>query len=50
MPDAGQLKPIVYERVFKGLKSLPEGLKILQERGTWGKAVLQVDEGPQTKL
>jgi NADPH2:quinone reductase len=39
----GKLKPIVYERVFKGLEALPEGLKALSERATWGKAVLQVD-------
>lgn len=37
-----RIKPTVFEKVYQGLESLPEGLKDLSERKTWGKAVVRV--------
>lgn len=40
-----KIKGIVYDdKVFRGLETVPEGLKALGERGTWGKAVVRVRE------
>lgn len=36
------IKPTVFTRVYDGLEALPEGLKDLQERKTWGKAVVRI--------
>lgn len=40
----GQLRPVIFEKIYKGLESLPEGLKALGSRGTWGKAVLRIKD------
>ncbi|CAO1636344.1 unnamed protein product [Parajaminaea phylloscopi] len=37
-----KIKPTVFEKIYQGLESLPEGLKDLAERKTWGKAVVRV--------
>lgn len=36
------IKPTVFKKVYQGLESLPEGLKDLTERKTWGKAVVRI--------
>lgn len=50
----GKLRPAVYEKVYEGLQSLPEGLADLRDRKTWGKAIVRVmkddEQGPKPKL
>jgi len=49
----GRLKPAVFEKIYEGLESVPQGLKDLAERKTWGKAVVRVrpnDKKSQAKL
>lgn len=42
MLKKGSLKPTVFENVFHGLEQVPDALKALGDRGTWGKVVVQV--------
>ncbi|GAA5853673.1 hypothetical protein JCM8547_007408 [Rhodosporidiobolus lusitaniae] len=37
-----KVRGIVYDKVFGGLEAVPEGLKALGARETWGKAVVKV--------
>ncbi|KAG8932890.1 hypothetical protein FRC02_000400 [Tulasnella sp. 418] len=41
--ESGKLKPIIYSEVFS-FESLPQGLKAIADRQTWGKAVLRIKE------
>ncbi|GAA5860782.1 hypothetical protein JCM1840_001963 [Sporobolomyces johnsonii] len=46
-----RVKGIVFDKVFKGLESVPEGLRALGARETWGKAVVRVKmEEAKSKL
>lgn len=36
------IKPTVFTKVYDGLEALPEGLRDLQDRKTWGKAVCRI--------
>jgi NADPH2:quinone reductase len=38
----GRLRPVIYDKLYDGLEALPEGLRALSARETWGKAVLRV--------
>ncbi|PWN54307.1 NAD(P)-binding protein [Violaceomyces palustris] len=41
-----RIKPTVFERIYEGLESVPEGLNDLASRKTWGKAVVRVRADP----
>ncbi|GAA5952297.1 hypothetical protein JCM21900_000478 [Sporobolomyces salmonicolor] len=46
-----RVKGIVFDKVFEGLESVPEGLRALGARETWGKAVVRVKmEKAKSKL
>lgn len=47
---AGRVRPVVYDQVYT-LDTLIEGLKDLEERKTWGKAIVRVrnENGEQAK-
>lgn len=49
--EEGKLKGTVFtDKEFVGLESIPEALKALGSRGTWGKVVVKVPQGDQAKL
>lgn len=45
----GKLRPAVFEPIYEGLESLPQGLEALTTRKTYGKAVVRIP-GKQSKL
>jgi len=51
MLEAGQLRPTVFEREYKGLESIVTAMKDLQARKVWGKAVVLLDSNhPSSRL
>jgi len=48
--DQGKVKGAVFDKVFDGLESVPEGLRALGARETWGKAVVKIKGGREGKL
>ena len=46
--SSGRVKPVLYTEVFP-LNKIPEGLGKLEQRKTWGKAVVRVREEDSTK-
>ena len=40
---SGRVKPVTYSTIYT-LENLAEGLKAIEERKTWGKAIVQVRE------
>ncbi|KAF3764368.1 NAD(P)-binding protein [Cryphonectria parasitica EP155] len=49
--EAGKFKPTVFtEKDFVGLESIPDALKALGSRETWGKVVVKVPQDDQAKL
>ncbi|KDN53340.1 NAD(P)-binding protein [Tilletiaria anomala UBC 951] len=44
---SGKATPVVMDPVYEGLESLPRGLTDLQNRKTWGKAILRVKPDPK---
>lgn len=44
MFEQKRIKPTVFEKIYKGLEALPEGLEDLSQRRTWGKAVVRIRE------
>lgn len=44
--ESKKCKPTVYEHVFDGLETLPQALKDLQERKTWGKVAIRIRADP----
>jgi len=49
--DEGKLRGSVFtDREFVGLESVPEALKSLGNRGTWGKVVVKVLQEGQSKM
>ena len=51
--ESGRVKPINYSETYK-LENLADGLKAIEQRKTWGKAIVQVREEheaqPRSKL
>jgi NADPH2:quinone reductase len=43
---SGRLKPVVYSGRYYTLETLTQALQDLEERKTWGKAVVRVRESP----
>lgn len=41
--ESGKVKPVIYDRIWK-LEEMPEGLRALEDRSTWGKAIVRVRE------
>jgi NADPH:quinone reductase len=49
--DAGKFKGTEFtDKNFIGLESVPDALAALGSRGTWGKVVVEVSQGDQSKL
>ncbi|KAG0654266.1 hypothetical protein C6P46_001824 [Rhodotorula mucilaginosa] len=48
--ESGKVRGTVFDKVFDGLESVPEGLRALGARETWGKAVVKVKGGREGKL
>ncbi|POY76432.1 hypothetical protein BMF94_0631 [Rhodotorula taiwanensis] len=48
--ESGKVRGPVFEKVFDGLEAVPEGLRALGARETWGKAVVKVKGGREGKL
>jgi NADPH:quinone reductase len=47
----GKFRGTVFtDKEFVGLESVPEALKSLGSRGTWGKVVVKVPQGSESKL
>lgn len=47
----GKFRPTVFtDKEFIGLESLPEALKALGSRGTWGKVIVKVPQDGQSKI
>ncbi|SNX81346.1 related to quinone reductase [Melanopsichium pennsylvanicum] len=42
-----QVIPTVFDHIYEGLESVPEGLKDLADRKTWGKAVVRIRADPE---
>ena len=51
--ESGRVKPVTYSETYK-LENLADGLKAIEQRKTWGKAIVQVREEreaqPKSKL
>ncbi len=45
--SSGKVVPVVMEPIYDGLESLSRGLSDLQNRKTWGKAVVRVKDDPK---
>jgi NADPH2:quinone reductase len=39
--------PTIFEHVYEGLDSVPQGLKDLADRKTWGKAIVRIRADPE---
>lgn len=50
MLSEGKIRGIVYEKVFEGLESVPEGLRALGSRETYGKVAVRVRSPKQSKM
>jgi NADPH:quinone reductase len=49
--ETGKIKPVIYGKPYSGLESVPQALKDISQRKTWGKAVVSViDEAATPKL
>ena len=42
-----KIVPTVFEHIYEGLESVPQGLKDLADRKTWGKAIVRIRADPQ---
>lgn len=45
-----QIRGVVFDKIFEGLESVPEGLRALGARETWGKAVVRVQTSKTSRL
>ncbi|CAE7099868.1 unnamed protein product [Rhizoctonia solani] len=45
--ESGKVKPIVFSEVYQGLEQVSAGLEALEQRKTWGKAIVQIKPGPK---
>ncbi|BGO94408.1 hypothetical protein NBRC10512_003781 [Rhodotorula toruloides] len=50
MFEKKQIRGTVFEKLYDGLAAVPEGLRALGSRETWGKAVVKVQGGREGKL
>ncbi|KAN0066328.1 hypothetical protein ACQY0O_000422 [Thecaphora frezii] len=41
-----KIRPTVFEHIYEGLESMPQGLKDLADRKTWGKAIVRIRPDP----
>ncbi|KAJ1324584.1 NADPH:quinone reductase [Microdochium nivale] len=39
---SGKIKPVVFDRAYRGLESVPAALRDIATRKVWGKAIIQV--------
>lgn len=46
MLEKGLIKPVIFDKRYQGLESVPDALKDLAERKIWGKVVVLV--APET--
>ena len=47
----GKVKPMVYtDKTFSGLEEMPAALKLLASGEAWGKIVVEVPQGKESKL
>lgn len=42
-----RIVPTVFDHIYEGLDSVPQGLKDLAERKTWGKAIVRIRADPE---
>ncbi|KAH7339535.1 NAD(P)-binding protein [Rhizoctonia solani] len=45
--ESGKVKPVVFSEVYQGLEQVSSGLEALEQRKTWGKAIVQIKPGPK---
>ncbi|KEP55422.1 zinc containing alcohol dehydrogenase [Rhizoctonia solani 123E] len=45
--ESGKVKPVVFSEVYQGLEQVSAGLEALEQRKTWGKAIVQIESGPK---
>ncbi|KAF8757314.1 NAD-P-binding protein [Rhizoctonia solani] len=45
--ESGKVKPVVFSEVYQGLEQVSVGLEALEQRKTWGKAIVQIKPGPK---
>ncbi|KDN46199.1 hypothetical protein RSAG8_04426, partial [Rhizoctonia solani AG-8 WAC10335] len=45
--ESGRVKPVVFSEVYQGLEQVSAGLEALEQRKTWGKAIVQIKPGPK---
>lgn len=44
--NSGKLQPVVMQPVYQGLEQVVQALQDLQDRKTWGKAVVRIRDPP----
>ena len=44
MAEEGAIKPVVYERVYSGLKDVGKVFEDMEARRVWGRAVVGLDD------
>ncbi|KAK4050686.1 hypothetical protein OIV83_003412 [Microbotryomycetes sp. JL201] len=50
MLSEGKIRGTVYDKLYHGLETVPEGLAALGSRGTWGKVIVKVNSSKQSKI
>ncbi|KAM0791787.1 hypothetical protein ACM66B_004050 [Microbotryomycetes sp. NB124-2] len=50
MLSEGKIRGTVYDKLYEGLETVPEGLAALGSRGTWGKVIVKVNSTKQSKI
>lgn len=48
--ERGELVPYTFDKLYDGLDKVPEGLGDIENRKTWGKAIVQVVKDDKAKL
>jgi len=48
--ETNKCTPVVYSEVYRGLEGVSQGLVAIENRETWGKAVVRIREDPSAKL
>ncbi|QDS72910.1 hypothetical protein FKW77_007848 [Venturia effusa] len=44
MVEKGDIRAVVYDKVYRGLDDVPKAMRDMEERKVWGRAVVEVDE------
>ncbi|WWD17442.1 hypothetical protein CI109_101883 [Kwoniella shandongensis] len=47
--SSGKVKPVLYDKMYKGLETVSEGLGDIEQRKVWGKAVVRIRDGAGSK-